>query len=636
MNKITQYPLLLLLLFTISTQAQLDSKLISITIPQKLTTNANAVIRQNDVVVEVNDIDDVTVTEDRIVTVFNKTGMNYINAHQNYSDSWDIKDMRAVIYDALGNEITTIKERDFRDVSAVDSGTLYADNRVKYLEYTARTFPITVHYTSEVEMESTAFLPQWLPLENFYCSTESSSIQIINNSDTEVKFKEQNFDSFSIEKLGDLHYVAKDLVAIKNEAYRPGFKSFAPVVKFAMKNFVMEGVEGVNNSWQDFGKWMHDDLLVGTQELPDEVKQEIKSLTSNATTDIEKAKIVYEYVQDRSRYISVQVGIGGWKPIEAVDVHKMAYGDCKGLTNYTMALMNEVGVKSNYAAIYGGSEKRSMDREFSMTEGNHVILYLPELEENKDYWLECTSKTAPFGFMSDFTDDRDALVITPEGGKLVHTTSYDSNKNLQKTLGQFQINENGRLTGKVNIESEGVQYAWRNRLESQNSGDLKNNYLEQWDHLNGLFIIDAINSSDKSIPRFIEDVQLEIASYGSKTGNLLLFQPVILNRNTSEPPVYSDRRLDFEIDRGYIDQDIYEIQLDEGVSVDALPNPVNIKSNYGEYDLKLSQSDNGNIVVERRLEILAGMFDKKEYEEYRKFRSEVVKHDSSKRVLKIN
>ncbi len=53
-------------------------------------------------------------------------------------------------------------------------------------------------------------------------------------------------------------------------------------------------------------------------------------------------------MQDKTRYISVQIGIGGWKPMLADDVNKLGYGDCKGLTNYTKALLEAVDVPSYY------------------------------------------------------------------------------------------------------------------------------------------------------------------------------------------------------------------------------------------------------------------------------------------------
>jgi transglutaminase-like putative cysteine protease len=624
-------------LFCLTVGAQLDLNYTALTIPKQLKENANAVVRQNDVIVEIEGIDLVTVTTRRLVTVFNELGMADVKAFQHYSASTKIRDMRAVVYDVMGEEITTIKERDFRDVSAVDGGTLYAENRVKFLEYTPRSYPLTIEYISEVDLRSTAFLPQWSPLEGFYCSTQSSTFKVVNPNNIQVKFKEENFEDFPIEKDGELSYEVNELKAIKGESYRPAFQSYAPRVKLAMEKFEMEGVEGSNLSWKDFGKWMYKDLVAEAQDLPEEVSAEIKQLTMEATNDKEKARIVYQYVQDRSRYISVQVGIGGWKPIDASEVHEMAYGDCKGLTNYTMALMKEVGVTSHYAAIYGGSEKRSLDPEFSMTEGNHVILYLPELENDTDYWLECTSKNAPFGYMSDFTDDRDALVIKPDGGEIKHTTSYPSSQNLQNTEAVVTINPDGSVEGEINLESKGVQYAWRQRIESLPSLELQKSYLELWDHLNGLRIGKATLEVDKDQPAFYENVRLSIDAYGSKTGNLLLFQPVMFNRLVQEPSAYEERLFDIEIERGYIDEDKYKIVLGDGIVVDALPDPVDLTTTFGSYSLTVvHEKENDQIVVHRKVTMNEGVFDKSEYEAFKDFRSEIVKHDSSRGVLKIN
>jgi len=45
-----------------------------------------------------------------------------------------------------------------------------------------------------------------------------------------------------------------------------------------------------------------------------------------------------------------------------------------------------------------------------------MILYVPIA--NQDIWLECTSQKRPFAEIGSFTDDRDALIITPKEVKL--------------------------------------------------------------------------------------------------------------------------------------------------------------------------------------------------------------------------
>jgi hypothetical protein len=55
------------------------------------------------------------------------------------------------------------------------------------------------------------------------------------------------------------------------------------------------------------------------------------------TEKINKKALEFMLCSKKSRYVSIQVGIGGWKPILYTDVDRLGYGDCKALTNYTKA-----------------------------------------------------------------------------------------------------------------------------------------------------------------------------------------------------------------------------------------------------------------------------------------------------------
>ncbi|MCB4800377.1 DUF3857 domain-containing protein, partial [Tamlana sp. PT2-4] len=95
------------------------------------------------------------------------------------------------------------------------------------------------------------------------------------------------------------------------------------------------------------------------------------------------------------------------------------------------------------------------ENDFAAMMGNHVILNIPT--DTEDVWLECTSQKLPFGFIGDFTDDRDVLVITPNSGKIKHTKKYSVNENIQKIKGRCSITNNGVLNTNVMITSKGIQ-----------------------------------------------------------------------------------------------------------------------------------------------------------------------------------
>ena len=621
------------ILISLSIYSQSEDVFKASTVPSELKDKANAVVRFEKQTVTVEDFDKMLVTTKRIVTIFSKYGNRHQNAVEFYDDNIKIKEIEAKIYDALGNEIKKIKEKDFNDESAVSGGTLYSDSRVKYLSYTPLKYPYTIEYNSEVEMKSTAFVPQWFPIDGFYQAIEYAEFYIINNSDIEIRTKSENFEAYNIEKLGEIHFVAKNLKALKYEAYNPGILNVAPRLKSALTVFNMEGVKGVNNNWEDFGKWMYNNLLTGTDEVPQSVIDEVKQITRNATTDIEKAEIVYKYMQDKTRYISVQVGIGGWKPMDALEVDKLGYSDCKGLTNYTKALLEAVGVTSYYTVVWGDENIKNIDSDFSVTEGNHVILNLPNEDEN--IFLECTSQTNPFGFIAGFTDDRDVLIVTPQGGKIVHTKAYKADDSRQLTKANVTLDDSGNITATINISTTGYQYNLHEPLVRKTKRDKDLYYKEYWDYLNNLTVQSFTIDNDKQNVELNESIDLSVKNYASKSGKRLILQPNMFNRVKVLPPRYTNRQLDFKFQRAFKDIDEFVITIPNNVSIEAISNPVDINTKFGSYKSKIEKSENNTIIYKREYIMNKGNYDKEDYDDFRAFRKQVTKSDKSKIVFLI-
>ena len=600
-------------------------------IPSELKIKSNAVVRFDNVHIEIIDYNKFIFSNKRIVTVLNKEGDSKIDAYHYYDENINIQDLEARIFNANGKEIAKFKKNDFKDVSAVSGGTLYSDSRVKYLDYTPNTYPYTILFETQVVYNSTAFMPSWKPIEGFYVSTENAEYKITNTSEIPIKIKTSNFKEFQIDSISKFHFVAKNLAAIEYESFSPDFETFAPYLKAALTEFDMEGVKGVNNNWEDFGLWMNNNLIKGTEQLPRSVISKMEQLTANANSDVEKARIVYQYMQDKTRYISVQVGIGGWKPMLAQDVDRLSYGDCKALTNYTKALLNGIGVDSYYTVIYGDNKLKNIDKDFSAIQGNHVILCLPD---NENYiWLECTSKTSPFGYNANFTDDRDALIITPEGGKIVHTKVYKTEENIQEIDADMILDENGTVIGELQINSKGAQYGEhegiQNRTKKEQELYYKNDF---WNEINNLEILNMSFNNNKDSIVFTEDVNIRIPNYASKAGNRLLFQPNVFNKTTETPPRYKNRKLPFVIERGFTDVDTYQIKFSNALHVEAMKEPISIQNKFGSYILSITTTNNV-ITYKRELIINKGTYSKEEYQTFRDFCLSIKKHDNSKIVF---
>ncbi|MEW7290902.1 DUF3857 domain-containing protein [Aquimarina sp. 2304DJ70-9] len=603
-------------------------------IDSTLIKNANAVVRSEEVIIEINSVNSVTTRTKRIVTVLNKEGRGYANWYESYSPSIKIKKLEAIVYDASGKEIKKYKKNDFYDVSAYDGFSLMNDDRVKFLEYTPLGYPYTLIFESEVESESTAFIRPWIPILTYRLSVEKSSFKILNLKGISLRLKETNFEGCPIvsnKTDQEVSYSMTNVPARLKEAYSPSYYDLVPMAKVALNDFSLEGVQGSATDWKSLGKWQYDKLLSGRDQLSEGTIQKINELVAGAETKKEKAKLIYQYVQDKTRYVSVQLGIGGWMPFLASDVDRLGYGDCKALTNYTKALLDSQNIPSFYAVVYGDRDKRDIDSEFASMQGNHVILNIPDVEE--DIWLECTSQTMPFNFIGDFTDNRDVLIVTPEGGKIKKTKKYKPEENTLRTTAMVNLVADKSMTANIQRTSEGLEYDWNNRVQLEAPKDQKVYYKEKWGYINNLEVNTMKHTDDKDAIVFTEDLKVSCRSYGKKAGSRLLVSPNLFSCDQSNLPKYKNRYTSLVISRGYINTDEYTINIPQEYSITNLPGKKSIETEFGIYTYELEKVSESQIKFKRFLKIIDGTFPKERYEEYRKFRAEIKKIDKTKIVL---
>lgn len=606
----------------------------SLTLPANLKQNSNAVVRLHEVDIKMNSTNNMDISEKRIITVLNKQGDDDIDAIVYYDNNVKIKELEVLVYNQLGIEIKKIKKNDFKDVSAVDGGTLYSDSRVKYLDYTPIAYPYTVEFTCITNTNNTAFIQPFVPLGGYFLSVEKSTYSLSFPSDISMRTKERNFEGLELTKEelpNKISYTLKNMEALKPEQYSPSIIDIIPNVFVSSSKFHLEGVYGQVADWNDFGKWVYNDLLKGTQDLSAETVSFIQNLVKDEKTNIDKAKKIYQYVQDKSRYISVQVGIGGWKPFNASEVHRLSYGDCKGLTNYTMSLLKAANVESNYTLLYAGDDQRNIEQDFASMQGNHAILSIPT--EDGTYWLECTSQKTPFGFIGDFTDDRDVLVVTPEGGKIQHTKKYTTQENTQLIKGNYTVSNEGDIDVKVNVNSKGIQYNDKYYLESNTERDLDTHYKHRWSYVNGIAIKSMRIGNNKETVEFTEDVNFYATNYSSKAGGRMLITLNALNRQIEIPDRYRDRKFPLKIKRGFKDIDEVEIKLPTDYKIEAMPNNVSIENKFGSYSVNIEKKDDYTLIYKREFVVNDGEFPKEDYEAFREFNIEVSKQDNAKVVL---
>jgi hypothetical protein len=260
-----------------------------------------------------------------------------------------------------------------------------------------------------------------------------------------------------------------------------------------------------------------------------------------------------------------------------------------------------------------------------------MILSIPD--GDKYVFLECTSQDNPFGYVANFTDDRDVLVVKPDGGEIVRTKTYENNENAKFSTGKYTIAENGDFSGDITMISTGAQYGQKYRIETAAPTDKEKHYKEYWGNISNLKIEKVAFVNDIEKINFTENVAISAVNYGSITNNKMMFVVNAFNPHFKTVRRIRNRKNPFEVQRGYYDVDEIAITLPNAFSIESLPSKFELNTQFGEYKLEITKKDNLNLIYKRTLLIKKGLYANTEYEEYRLFMDKISRYDNSKIVL---
>lgn len=615
----------------LNTQKKIDISLPNV--PKDFFENTNKVILDR---TENNEILSQSTLKQRFSEtnwILNEKGLNDLDLSIVYDKFSKLKNLEFKIYNSKGELVKTYKEKDFTDSSLADGFSVLTDNRIKNLNPSYFDYPFYTKFDYEIDEENTISIPSFMPLQSSDDRVVQASYQLTYPKGFSIKKTEKNLTDYKVvaeENQNSISYKVSNIIAPEYEELNVRYNNILPLVRFSNNMFSLGNVKGKADNWNEFGVWYYDNFLKGLDQLPESTIAKMKDLTKDAKSDIEKAQIVFEYIQNNTRYISVQVGLGGWKPFPAKDVDKLGYGDCKALTNYTKSLLESVGVKSYYTIIHASDYIRDIDENNISLQGNHVLLTLPT--SNGNLFLECTSQKIPFGYLGSSKENRKALVIKPEGAYFVDTHSTKEDKNVLKAKFIVDLTNLQKVKTKVNFENKGSFYNNIYHLKNNDKKEINKYVKSVFSSLKELNIIDYQFSNNKFEYVFNEQIALESAFVGTKMGNDYMI-PV----NSFFPVAYSvkkykNRKTGFSITRGKTINLQTEYLLPNHIQVDFLPESKTVESKFGKHVLTINKKE-GKIIVEENFILKSGDYTKEDYNLYEKFIADVVQSNNSKLIL---
>lgn len=571
----------------------------------------------------------------KVVTVFEEDGRAHAEWIRPYDSFLEIEDLEGRILDEEGATIKELEDENVRDRSAIRSFSLYSDARVRIAALTADTYPYTVEYRYELELTSPFWWPTWRP-QHRDVPTEFAQYQVEHSSALSIRHAVRHDTvQATVTETGDQHIVRWQVAnrpSYDREPYGPSWREQAPAIHVAPTAFRVGDTWGDMRSWATFGTWYHR-LKQERTDVPPEAIREIHRVVTDAPTRRDTVRRIYRHLQKNTRYVSVQLGMGGWRPFSPAYVRERGYGDCKALTNYMEAALDEVGISSHPTLIYRGRDPDPVWTEFPSNQFNHAILMVPLKRDT--LWLENTDTTAPFGHVAADIEDRYGLVIAPDGGTLQRTPSSRALDNRRVRTASVQLDASGNGDASIQTVYTGNKQDHIRRKLSRRSDHERRKWLRNRIDIPSFDFTHVDFSSIDAYRDTVEvPLRLDLPRYASATGSRL-FVPLQLMRGSTEiPPVMETERTQpvHATSYPYVNVDSIRFELPTGYAVEAIPTPDTIETEFAVYRAAVHREEDA-LVYRRTLEWQDETLPPDQYDAFREFRRKVARATEMQAVL---
>jgi transglutaminase-like putative cysteine protease len=394
--------------------------------------------------------------------------------------------------------------------------------------------------------------------------------------------------------------------------------------------------------WRSIAQW-YDDITCNKIRPDYFVKKEAAKLFEGKSEmgDMEKAKLIYEYVTKEIRYSYLPFRQSGFVPQKASDVINTRIGDCKDVTGLFIALCREAGLKANFVLIRSRDYGIVMP-PFPSTFFDHTIAKVTI--NGEEYFIELTSDVLPFG----------ALYYTS-----INAMALDTDLSKSTEIKPFNLNPHNRVFNELQriTHHEVLDSIHKVSCKSAKSGTLAGDMRDIYKNISNHEQVKKISLSIASdhpsatITKF--ELGQELYDQSETVNYLYEYQydaditqaaglEIIIVPFTDDMKKYSTlignqrvTALELYSSLSYTDEYFEElvIKIPENRKILEKPSNAALKNDYLAYSLNVNEEP-GFLRISRKIEILRDQVPAEDYDDFKNLMGEIIKSDRQKLVLK--
>jgi transglutaminase-like putative cysteine protease len=388
----------------------------------------------------------------------------------------------------------------------------------------------------------------------------------------------------------------RDLAPIEDEPASPTMRNLAAriAMSYAPANAAAAGGRNYK-TWTDVSRW-YSGLSDPQATADDAVAQKARELTAGAKTELERIQAIGRYVQSL-QYISIQIGIGRFRPHAAAEVYAKKYGDCKDKANLMRAMLAAIGIQSYPVLIRSGDPTYVREEWTSPGQFNHCIVavrvsdatQVPSVMQHPQLGrlliFDATDDDTPVGDLPEHEQNSFALIAAGDAGMLVRMPITPPEANQLERQAEVSLAPDGSITATLHERSVGQAAAQERAGFHHLARPAYNQMIASWITLGAtgakVTKVEPVDQNNEG--RFALDVEFAAERYGQlMQERLLVFKPAIVSRRESLELTAAARKHPVVL-RPYAYSETVKVKLPAGFDVDELPDAVKLDAPFGTY-----------------------------------------------------
>lgn len=499
----------------------------------------------------------------------------------------------------------------------------YSDARICYF-----SLPLEKrNSTSRVVLRRTHQDPQYFTSVYFTepYLTEKKMVRFVIPIWMNVELVEYNFKGFDIRKAESIENNERVITYTLNNIPKPVRESRAPGSSYIRPHILVRCQEASPGSkqfvyfktLQDQYKW-YISLVRQVQDDQELLKKKATELTAGLSSDMEKVKAIFYWVQQNIRYIAFEDGIAGFRPAPAGDVLRKQYGDCKGMANLTRGLLKAIGLDARVCWL--GTNHIAYDYSTpSMAVDNHMICAW--IYKGKKYFLDATETNIGLNEYAERIQGRQVLIENGDSYLLETIPATTPEQNVQREMAKLHFANALDLKGDVQLSFKGESRSdLLNSIERTKKDNMQKSLISYLSKSNQDYAIENLQPAIFNTPDTLLNIKYQLHFRNAITAfDKELYAELDFRKEMNDFRVDAAKR-QHDILLPYKEHIITEIELDIPAGYRVKTVPDDLKSQHTNADVSISyQQKPGKLIYRKEIRIKETWLRKADFEKWNTF-----------------